>query len=168
MPTATATKQTSDYRFSPDASLDELKAEFGRVRADAAAGVLTQENAAELMDRYLTAVESVTRRIEDERDAAREAAKNGATCPIDFAKFVDVAKPLSFNIVGAKPKVFSSGGFGWFANGKQDVKLPDGQEIRCQVQLTVSCIASNKRPEVELAKAYSAKAKADKEAADAE
>jgi len=81
--------------------------------------------------------------------ASAKAPKTDApkTCSVSHAEFCRNATPLMANVQGAqlvgKPMEFSTGSLGWYFSGsKAEVKLANGQTVRCQVDLKLVVVNS--------------------------
>jgi hypothetical protein len=72
------------------------------------------------------------------------------SCPVTRQQFSSTAKALTVAISGqplaASPKQFSTGSFGFYANGKVSV-LVDGVPVQCQVSLNITVIGSKDLPQ---------------------
>lgn len=66
-------------------------------------------------------------------------------CPITASQFSSNAGALTLDIGGQKalasPREFSTGSFGWFANGKTTV-LVNGQPLTVQMNVTLTVVGS--------------------------
>ena len=81
--------------------------------------------------------------------ASTKAPKTDApkTCSVSKAEFCRNATPLAATVQGSqlvgKPMEFSTGSLGWYFSGsKAEVKLANGQTVRCQVDLKLVVINS--------------------------
>jgi hypothetical protein len=81
--------------------------------------------------------------------ATDKAPKTDApkTCTVSHAEFCRNATPLMATVQGAqlvgKPMEFSTGSLGWYFSGsKAEVKLANGQTVRCQVDLKLVVVNS--------------------------
>jgi hypothetical protein len=81
--------------------------------------------------------------------AVAKAPKTDApkTCTVSHSEFCRNATPLAQSVQGAslvgKPMEFSTGSLGWyFSGGKAEVKLANGQVVRCQVDLKLVVVNS--------------------------
>lgn len=67
-------------------------------------------------------------------------------CSVSKAQFVSNAKGLSATVAGVPvaipAKLFSTGSFGWYGNGKVPVQLADGTIVEAQLGLTLTVIGS--------------------------
>lgn len=68
-------------------------------------------------------------------------------CSVSHAEFCRNAQPLTVEVapgqhVLVKPMEFSTGSFGWNASGKAEVKLANGQVVRCQVDMKLFVVNS--------------------------
>ena len=72
------------------------------------------------------------------------------TCTVTRNEFNRNAKALDVVIAGvplyAGAKQFSTGSMGWYLNGKQTVKLSNGQTVEVQIGLNVTVIGSKDLP----------------------
>ena len=77
------------------------------------------------------------------------ATARKTTCPVTRSQFTSTAKALTVAIanqpLSASPKQFSTGSFGFYANGKVTVVV-DGVPVQCQVSLNVTVIGSKELP----------------------
>lgn len=75
--------------------------------------------------------------------AGKEKAKT--VCPVSRAEFLKNAKPVELTINGqtlyADPKEFSTGSFGWHANGKITFKVGD-TPVTAQMGLLFTAVGS--------------------------
>jgi hypothetical protein len=68
-------------------------------------------------------------------------------CPLTAQAFLDHAAPLTISVNGeaitgeASPRVFSSGSFGYFINGKIVLNIA-GRAVKCQVSGNVVVVGS--------------------------
>jgi hypothetical protein len=94
-------------------------------------------------------------------NAAVAPTARKTSCPVSRAQFTSTAKALTVAISGqplsASPKQFSTGSFGFYANGKVTIVV-DGQPVQCQVSLNITVIGSKDlrdatAPEVQAASA---------------
>lgn len=81
--------------------------------------------------------------------AVAKAPKTDApkSCSVSHAEFCRNATPLMTTVQGAqlvgKPMEFSTGSLGWYFSGsKAEVKLANGQTVRCQVDLKLVVVNS--------------------------
>ncbi|MBL8693830.1 MAG: hypothetical protein JNJ88_06990 [Planctomycetes bacterium] len=66
-------------------------------------------------------------------------------CPVTRAEFLAKAEPVKIEIGGtiilADKKEFSTGSFGWYANGKATVMV-DGKPVPVQISANLTAIGS--------------------------
>jgi hypothetical protein len=66
-------------------------------------------------------------------------------CPISRETFKQAAQPIGFSLCGAaftaSPKDFTSGSFGYYANGKFTQTI-DGKPVTFQVGLVITAVGS--------------------------
>jgi hypothetical protein len=67
-------------------------------------------------------------------------------CPLTQGEFTAKAQPISVLVDGQSKlvgdvKMFSTGSFGWFANGKVEVEV-DGKPVKCQANVVITAIGS--------------------------
>lgn len=110
---------------------------IAEVRAANRAGDLSDDEADEITDMLLEDVK---------RAAAVEGMRKAAAgCTVSRDEFTRQATALEV-LIGdsgyqAEPKQFSTGSFGWFANGKATIAV-GGKPVKCQVNLTITAIGS--------------------------
>lgn len=67
-------------------------------------------------------------------------------CKVSFAEFCRNAAPTVASVSGSdialKPREYSTGSFGWMGMGKAEVKLANGQTVRCQVDIKLIVVNS--------------------------
>jgi hypothetical protein len=71
-------------------------------------------------------------------------------CPVTRTQFAAKAKELPL-VIDGKPqqfdvKEFSTGSFGWFANGKVTVTI-DGKAVQCQLNCMLTVVGSKDLPQ---------------------
>lgn len=80
--------------------------------------------------------------------ATKAAPKKETVCPITLQDFLKSAKPLMVQInglpMGANVKEFSTGSFGWYANGKITVDV-GGVPVNVQVGLNLTVVGSKNK-----------------------
>lgn len=66
-------------------------------------------------------------------------------CPISREDFLDKSRPVTLSIDGHNvtldPKDFSTGSFGYFANGKVEIDV-GGTPVKCQLNCVLTVIGS--------------------------
>jgi hypothetical protein len=78
-----------------------------------------------------------------------ERVRKKTKCPITREEFEELAKPITITIDGkeiqGQVKVFKSGGFGFFANEKINMKIGE-HVIKFQCNCNVSAVGSKPEP----------------------
>jgi hypothetical protein len=66
-------------------------------------------------------------------------------CPVTQTQFVEKAEPVKVTINGqemlGEVKVFSTGSFGWYINGKTVVQV-DGKPVSVQIGMNMTVVGS--------------------------
>lgn len=139
---APATSEPRVYRFDATMTRDELTAEKADAFKALADGKLSPEEYTDLDSAYTRCVERLA------TSGKGKGGKGKTICPVTAEEFAEVAKQIGIDVgtsnVTAKPKVFSTGSFGWNYCGK--VELPVGEES-VSVQCSINLIVVGSKPE---------------------